>query len=55
MKAVLRGKLIALSSFTKRLERSHTISLTSHLKAVEEKDANTPKRIRWQEIVKHEV
>ena len=54
MKAVLRGKLIALSAFIKRLERSYAISLTAHLKALgEKKDANTPKTSRWQEIIKH--
>ena len=29
MKAVVRGKLIALSAFKKKLERAYTISLTS--------------------------
>ena len=52
MKAVLRGKLIALSSSKKKLERAYTSSLTAHLKALEQKEANTPKRSRWQEIIK---
>ena len=52
MKAVLRGKLIALSASKKKLERAYTSSLTAHLKALEEKEANTPKRSRWQEIIK---
>jgi hypothetical protein len=26
--------------------------LTGHLKAIEQKEANTPKRSRWQEIIK---
>ena len=30
MKAVLRGKLIALSASTKKLERAYTSSLTAH-------------------------
>jgi hypothetical protein len=34
------------------LERSHISTLTTHLKALEQKDANTPKRSRWQEINK---
>jgi hypothetical protein len=34
-KAFLRGKLIALSASKKKLERSHTSSLTTHLKALE--------------------
>jgi hypothetical protein len=52
MKAVLRGKLIALSASKKKLERAYTSSLTAHLKALEQKEANTPKRRRWQEIIK---
>jgi hypothetical protein len=52
MKAVLRGKLIALSASKKKLGRAYTSSLTANLKAVEQKEANTPKRSRWQEIIK---
>ena len=52
MKAVLKGKFIALSAFIKKLERSHTSNLTAHLKALEQKEANTPKRSRQQEIIK---
>jgi hypothetical protein len=37
MKAFLRGKLIALSASKKKLERAHTSSLTTHLKALEKK------------------
>ena len=52
MKAVLRGKLIALSASKKKLEIAYKSSLTTHLKALEQKEANTPKRSRWQEIIK---
>ena len=72
MKAVLRGKFIALSAsikkleraytssltthlkalVKKKLERTYTSSLTAHLKALEQKEANSPKRRRWQEIIK---
>jgi hypothetical protein len=52
MKVVLRGKLIALGASKKKLERAHTNSLTAHLEALELKEANSPKRTRWQEIVK---
>jgi hypothetical protein len=52
MKAVVRGKLIALSAFKKKLKRTYTSSLTVHLKPVELKEANIPKRSRWQEIIK---
>jgi hypothetical protein len=40
MKAFLRGKLIALSASKKKLEKAHTSSLTTHLKAVEKKEEN---------------
>ena len=52
MKAVVRGKLIALSASKKKLKKTYTSSLTAHLKALEQKEANTPKRSRWQEIIK---
>jgi hypothetical protein len=52
MKAFLRGKHIALSASQKKLERAYTSSLTTHLKALEQKEANSPKRSRWQEIIK---
>ena len=52
MKAVLRGKLIALSASKKKLERAHISSLTTHLKALEQKEANSPMRSRQQEIIK---
>jgi hypothetical protein len=52
MKAVLRGKLIALGASKKKLERAHTSSLTAHLEALEQKEANSPKRTRKQEIIK---
>jgi hypothetical protein len=48
---VLRGKLIALSALKKKLERSYTSNL-AHLKALEQKEANTPQRSRLQEIIK---
>ena len=52
MKAGLRGKLIALSVSKKKLERAYTSSLTAHLKALEQKQANTSKRSRQQELIK---
>ena len=50
MKAFLRGKLVALSAYKKKLERAHTSSLTTHLKALEKKEENSPKRSRRQKI-----
>ena len=50
MKAVPRGKLIALSTAKKKLERRYISGLTAHIKALEQKEANSPKRSRQQEI-----
>ena len=50
MKTVLREKLIALSASKKKLETVHSSSLMTHLKALEQKEANSPKRSRRQEI-----
>ena len=52
MKAFLRLKLIALSASKKKLERAHTSSLKTHLKALEQREANLPKRGRQLEIIK---
>ena len=52
MKAALRGKLIALSASKKKLERAYTSNLTAQLKALEQKEVDTPKRSRGQEIIK---
>jgi hypothetical protein len=52
MKTFLRGKLINLSVPKKKIERVHISSLTTHLKSLEQKEANSPKMSRWQEIIK---
>ena len=52
MKAVLRGKLRAMSASKKKLEKAYTSSLTAHLEALELKEANSLKRITLQEIIK---
>ena len=52
MKAYLRGKLIALSASKKKLETAHISSLTTQLKALEQKEANSPKKNKRQEIIK---
>jgi hypothetical protein len=46
MKAVVRGKLIALSASKKKLKRDYTSSLLAHLNALEQKETNTLKRSR---------
>ena len=52
MKAFLRRNLIVLSASKKKLERAHTSTLTTYLKALEQKEANSPKRSKQQEIIK---
>jgi hypothetical protein len=55
MKAVLRRKLIALSASKKKkknLERAYSSNLKAHQEDVEQKEANSPQRSRWQEIIK---
>ena len=51
MTAFLRGKLIALNTSKKKLQRAHTSSLTTHLKALKQKEVNSPRRSRWQETI----
>jgi hypothetical protein len=52
MKAFVRGKLIALSASKRKLERAYISSLTTLLKSLEQKKANSPKRSTRQEILK---
>ena len=51
MKAVLRENFIALIAYRKKLKKLHTRESTEHLKTLEQKEANSPKRIRGQEII----
>lgn len=51
-KAALRGKFIALSTYIRKLERSYTSHLAAHPKALEQKEASSPKRSKLQEILK---
>ena len=48
----VRGKLIALCASQKKVERAYTSSLTAHLKALEQKEPNKPRRRRRQDIIK---
>jgi hypothetical protein len=57
MKAVLRRMFIALSSLGNKWGKSYTINLRENLRALEQKEANSPKRSRrhknfklWPEI-----
>ena len=49
MKAVLRVKLITQGVLKKKLEKHYTSNLTSHMRALEQKEASTPKKSRGQE------
>jgi hypothetical protein len=52
MKAGLRGKQIVLSAYKKKLVRAHTSSWTANLKALEQKEANSSRKMRQQELIK---
>jgi hypothetical protein len=52
---VLKRKLRALSASKKKLERAHTNTFIAQLKTLEQKEANTPMRSRWEEIIKHKA
>jgi hypothetical protein len=45
MKAVVKGKLLTLSAPRKKLERACNSNLTAHLKALEQKEANSPRGV----------
>ena len=51
-KAVSRGKYIAISAHTRRMERSKIDTLSSKLKVLEEQDQKNPKPSRRLEIAK---
>ena len=52
MKTVLREKLIALSASKNKLKSAYTWTFAAYLKALEQKEANSPRRNRRQEIIK---
>jgi hypothetical protein len=50
---VVRGKLTALTASKKKLKRAYLCwQLIALLKALEQKEAKAPKRVRCQEIIK---
>jgi hypothetical protein len=51
-KAVLRGKLLTMSTNIKRTERSQINDLMQHLKLLEKQEEATPKTNRRREIIK---
>jgi hypothetical protein len=50
MKGTLRGKFMALSALIRKLERAYTNNLAAHLKALEEKEASTPKGVEGRKL-----
>jgi hypothetical protein len=48
----ISGKRKTLRATKKKMERAYTSSLTAHLKPLKQKEANSSKRNRWQEIIK---
>ena len=52
VKAVLRGRFIAIQACLKNLERHQIKNLTLHLKLVEKEEKNHPKVSRRKDIIK---
>jgi hypothetical protein len=52
VKAVLRGKLIVMSTYIKSTERSQINNLMLHLKLLEKQERAEPKISRRKEIIK---
>ena len=52
IKAVLRGKFIAIQTYLKKKEKSQINNLTLHLKELEKEEQTKPKVSRRKEIIK---
>ena len=52
VKAVLRGKFIAIQAYLKKKEKSQINNLTLHLKQLEKKERKNPRVSRRKEILK---
>ena len=52
VKAVLRGRFIAIQAYLKKQERSQINNLTLHLKQLEKEKMKNPKISRRKEIIK---
>ena len=52
VKAVLRGKFIAIQAYLKKQEKSQINNLTLHLKQLEKEEMNNPRVSRRKEILK---
>jgi len=53
VKAVLRGKFIAIQACLKKQEKSQINNLTLHLKQLEKEEMKNPRVSRWKEILKN--
>ena len=52
VKAVLRGRFIALQAYLKKQETSQINNLTLHLKQLEKEEMKNSRVRRWKEILK---
>ena len=52
LKTVLRGKFVVLSAHMRKPANSHIRELTTQLKALEQKEANSPWKSRNQKIIR---
>ena len=52
VKAVLRGKFIAIQAYLKKQEKSQLNNLTLHLKQLEKEEMKNPRFTRRKEILK---
>ena len=52
VKAVLRGRFIAIQAYLKKQEKSQINNLTLHLKQLEKEEIKNPKVSRRKEIIK---
>ena len=52
VKAVLRGRLIAIQAYLKKQEKNQINNLTLHLKQLEKEEIKNPRVIRRKEIIK---
>ena len=51
IKAVLRGKFIAIQAYLKKQEKSQINNLTLNLKQLEKEEMKNPRVRRWKEIL----
>ena len=52
VKAVLRGRFIAIQAYLKKQEKNHINKLTLHLKQLEKEEMKNPRVSRRKEILK---